>query len=92
MFGVKTSSDAGKASKAREVRGWVYELLGVPEDATVMVTELACSEPGCPPVETVVAILGEGGRTSRAKIARPLSEVARDDVAKLELRVEGSAP
>ena len=85
MFGVKTSGDTQKTNKVSEVRSWVHELLAVPSDATVMVTELTCSEPGCPPVETVVAILGEGGRTRRAKIPRPLSEVARDDIARLEL-------
>lgn len=40
----------------------------------VLVQQLSCAEPGCPPVETVVAILGSPRRTW--KFAKPASEVA----------------
>ena len=46
------------AAAASRVRRWVEEALGIDETTIVMVTELACHEPGCPPLETVVAVLG----------------------------------
>ncbi len=47
---------------------------------SVMVTELACTEPGCPPLVTVVALLGPGDQTQH-KIHKPLAEVTEADVA-----------
>ncbi|OKH80531.1 hypothetical protein EB73_32475 [Mycobacterium sp. SWH-M3] len=35
----------------------VRSALGIPDHTTVLVQQLACTEPGCPPVETVVAVL-----------------------------------
>ena len=56
MFGIKQGDDSARAAKAREVRAWVRERFAVADDATVMVTELACPEPGGR------ATLGAGGR------------------------------
>lgn len=41
----------GARSNTANVKRWVRELFIVSDDATVMVTELRCSEPGCPPLE-----------------------------------------
>ena len=47
-----------------------------------MVTELACSEPGCPPVETVIALLAPG-RQDQVKIHKGLADVTSADVEAL---------
>lgn len=51
----------------------------VDDDVRILVTELACSEPGCPPTETVIALMHPGA-PQQLKIHKPLSEVAEDDV------------
>ena len=38
------------AAATGQVRRWVEEQLGVEDPTTVLVTELACHEPGCPPI------------------------------------------
>ncbi|MEO1058336.1 MAG: hypothetical protein AAFY28_15620 [Actinomycetota bacterium] len=48
-------------------------------DTTVLVTELECSEPGCPPVETVIALL-TADENVQYKIHKPLAEVDATDV------------
>ena len=66
---------ADPAAVAR-VRGWATRALGLGPDGRVMVTELACSEPGCAPIETVIAISADGG-TQQVKLhgaATSLSE------------------
>ena len=45
-----------------------------------MVTELRCSEPGCPPLETVVVLLGPAGPPRQSKIHKPMAEVTIDDL------------
>jgi hypothetical protein len=52
------------------IKCWARVAWHVPEDATVMVTELECREPDCPPIETVVAVLQEGEPTRRFPIFR----------------------
>lgn len=52
----------------------MHALLGLDEQAAVVVQQLACSEPDCPPIETKIAVLGEEpGR--RWTIHAPVSEV-----------------
>ncbi|MEM7094264.1 MAG: hypothetical protein AAF567_14775 [Actinomycetota bacterium] len=45
----------------------------------MLVTELECSEPGCPPIETVIALLREGEQVQH-KIHKPIAEVSEADV------------
>ncbi|MBM3770306.1 MAG: hypothetical protein FJW27_03290 [Acidimicrobiia bacterium] len=75
----------GKPKPAPEriaaVKAWVGELFGLSDGATILVTELACKEPGCPPLETVIAVLdGAGGQWKRS-LHKAVSEVTREDVA-----------
>ena len=69
---------------SRRIKGWVIAAfdVDVDSDATVMVTELACTEIGCPPVETMIAIL-RPGLQRRFTIHRALGEVTQEDIALL---------
>ena len=46
----------------------------------MLVSEMACSVPGCPPLETVVAFWTEDERRHQFKLYKPLREVLYDDV------------
>lgn len=65
------------------VKRWAIELLDVPAEASLLVTELECREPGCPPLETVIAILREGQPPLQWTLHKPIATVSRDDVARL---------
>lgn len=80
-FGGRQGVDPARSSR---VKAWVAAAFALPEGTAVMVTELTCTEPGCPPVETVVAIL-EAGATRRFKVHRPLAEVTEADIHALPL-------
>jgi len=67
---------------AETIKTWTEAALGLDEDAVVMVTELQCSEPGCPPLETVIAVLAGDGRRLY-KVLKPMAEVTIEDVAAL---------
>jgi len=64
------------------IKRWVRHLFSLSDEEMVMVTELRCSEPGCPPLETVIAILSENGNR-RHKLHESIEEVAEDDVRSL---------
>ena len=64
----------------RRIKDWTRARFRLPEDATILVTELACAVPGCPPVDTVVAFWTEGDRRHHFKVFKPAAEVTEDDL------------
>jgi hypothetical protein len=80
LFGPRPGRVPGRTI---EIKVWAAEALGLTDDVAVMVTELRCTEPGCPPLETVVAVLGGNGPNRQYKIHKPLEEVTREDVQAL---------
>lgn len=74
-FGARRSTPATST-----VKTWVRHHLGPNDDATVMVAELACREPGCPPTETVISIL-EPGATRSVHFHKPINEITEPDIA-----------
>jgi hypothetical protein len=69
-----------EAETARQIKRWVAEVLDLPPQVLVMVAELSCSEPGCPPVETVISIQRAGAPPRVHKIHRPAAEIAQGDL------------
>lgn len=59
----------------------VHRLLDLPADVVVSVAELACHEPGCPEIETVIGIMIEGRPPRTARIHKPIPDVTGDDLA-----------
>lgn len=70
-----------RAAATGRVRRWAEDHLSADGTATFLVTELACHEPGCPPRETVIAVLGGTGQRTW-KIPRPAADLSAADVAK----------
>jgi hypothetical protein len=62
------------------VREWTRERFRLPDDAAIMVSEVTCSLPGCPPLETVVAFWTEGDTRHHFKIFKRVAEVVPDDL------------
>ena len=65
------------------LKEWASDLLPASVETTIMITELHCSEPGCPPVETVIALLSRANGIQQYKVPKPLQEVTRDDIVAL---------
>jgi coenzyme F420-reducing hydrogenase gamma subunit len=67
------------AAVAEQVRAWVRARFALPDEAVVMVAEVTCAVPGCPPLETVIAFWIEAAR-HHFKVFKPLAEVVQDDL------------
>jgi hypothetical protein len=65
-----------------QLKGWVTAALPAGDERTVLVTELTCTEPGCPPVETVIALIGQG-EPQQWKLHKPIAAITEDDVRSL---------
>jgi len=78
--GFVTRSPAQQAALAR-VRAWTRERFALADDVPLMVSELACTLPGCPPRETVVAFwTAQEDRRHHFKIFKPVADVVPDDL------------
>jgi len=62
------------------MREWTRAQFSLPEEGSVLVAEVACGLPGCPPIETVVAFWSDAGERHQFKIFKPVAEVVRDDL------------
>ena len=69
----------GDAEALERVRAWTRARFGLPADDVILVSELACALPGCPPLETVVAFWIESTR-HHFKVFKPVEEVVVDDL------------
>jgi hypothetical protein len=77
--GFRKKSTAHADDLAR-VRALVRQRFALADDVTVVVTELACAVPGCPPVETVVAFWTAPERRHHFKVFKPVADVTLDDL------------
>ncbi len=78
MLGFAKKNPATDAALDR-VRDWTRARFALGDGDTVMVSEIACTMPGCPPIETHVVFWTAAGR-HHYKIFKPLAEVAEDDL------------
>jgi nitrate reductase delta subunit len=62
------------------VKDWTRARFALMPDAVILVSEIACGLPGCPPRETVVAFWTERNMRHQFKIFKPVEEVVEDDL------------
>ena len=76
----------GKSSKKpsletiRRIKRALRDALELSDDATVTVTELACLEEDCAPVETVFGLLRPDAPQLQHKVHKPTEAVEADDL------------
>jgi len=79
MVKMRSLSKRQDGTALDRVRDWTRARFALAEDATIMVSEVTCTVPGCPPVETHMVFWTELGR-HHFKIFKPLADVAEDDL------------
>ncbi len=62
------------------VKAEARRLLGLDGDDVVSVTEVSCSEPGCPDVETIVAVLRAGEPPRIGRVHKSIPQVEPADI------------
>ena len=74
-----SKKDPGRGAAVDRVRDWTRTRFALTDEETVMVSEVACGVPGCPPVETHLVFWTAAGR-HHFKIFKPLAAVIEDDL------------
>ncbi|MDH4191441.1 MAG: hypothetical protein OEW21_14715 [Betaproteobacteria bacterium] len=85
MFGPARRSGERRAASTR-IKQWTRERFTLAPTETILVAEIACTLPGCPPRETVVAFWSADGTRHQFKVFKPLTAVLADDLPYAWLR------
>jgi len=62
------------------IQGWTRQRFKLDALAPVLVSEVACRIPGCPPLETVVAFWTANDSRHQFRLLKPLGDVRYDDI------------
>lgn len=79
LFRAKPPIDITRREQMKEL---IRAHFGLTEDSAITLVELRCTEPGCPPLETVIGILS-ATEQRQYKIHKSLSEVEEADIRRL---------
>jgi hypothetical protein len=74
---------AERAALAARLKGEVALGLRLGPDDAISVSEIACPDPDCPDMETVVLVMRAGEPTRALKIRRPMESVGPEEIAAL---------
>lgn len=81
MFNGFISRPKADTSKIAAVREWVERAFALPSETYVTITELQCTEPGCPPLETAIIIIDAPGKNRLYKVHSSIADIQFDDIA-----------
>ena len=62
------------------IQSWTRKRFKLDALAPVLVSEVTCRIPGCPPLETVVAFWTEDDSRHQFRLLKPLGDVRYDDI------------
>ena len=80
---INTSPNRPNRERARYIKEALRAALSLPDGTTIMVTELACLEEGCAPIETVVALLRPDAPPLQHKLHKPTDAVDDEDLVQV---------
>ena len=69
--------------KLRAIKDWTRAALNLSPDTTVLVSELECREDGCPPLETIIAVLAGPRSRIERKVHVAVDDLTREMVVQL---------
>lgn len=84
MINLTGQKDENRKVYIARVKQWTKETLHLSETSSLMVTEIACTEPDCPTVGTLIAVWDNEGKRHEYKINAPLRAVQQPDVEKIK--------
>ncbi len=80
---ISTSPRRPNLERARRIKMALREALSLSDDVTVTVTELACLEEDCAPVETVIGLLRPDAPQLQRKLHKPMDAVDAEDLGQI---------
>jgi hypothetical protein len=67
----------------RNLKIIISEKYNIPENSILSIAELACHEPNCPPIETIITERNENGKVRNWRITKPINDIQETDINNL---------
>ncbi len=83
---------AERVAIATRLKQALRAALELSEADTLAVNEIACADPGCPDMETIVLVMRAGAPTRALRIRRTLEDVDAADIAALVAEDRDGSP
>lgn len=80
---IGTTTNKPNLHAVRRIKRSLHEALELPEDALITVTQLACLEQDCAPLETVIGLLRPGMPQLQHKIHKPTDSIDSNDLVQV---------
>ncbi|MEA5594536.1 hypothetical protein [Rivularia sp. UHCC 0363] len=63
----------------KQVKEWIYQCLNIDEEISISLSQLQCTEPDCPPIETVISIMKNP--VQQYKIHKKIADIEYSDIS-----------
>lgn len=63
-----------------QIRYWLRQNFGMPKDTAIVIKEVPCMKPECPPVETAIMAMQKNAPPRLFKVQRPINEITFDHI------------
>jgi G3E family GTPase len=63
-----------------QIRYWLRQNFAMPKDTPIMIKEVPCVKPACPPVETAIMAMQKNAPPRLFKVQKPINEITFDHI------------
>ena len=81
-FSLGKQSHKASSQEIKQVKQWIYQALQIDDEISISLSQLQCTEPGCPPIETVINIMTNP--VQQYKIHKSIAEIEYTDISMFE--------
>ncbi|MGC5779286.1 hypothetical protein [Methylobacterium sp. NFXW15] len=83
---------AERSALAARLKAEIAPALGLGPDDSLSVNEIACADPGCPDMETIVLVMRVGQPTRALRVRKVMEDVTDADIAALVEEEKAGSP
>jgi len=87
MFGLFKRKPPADPVVTDRLKAWVSALMDLSDKDTIMLAKLACHDPGCPDLETVITVIRTDRRRFVLRFPGPIAGVTEADVESLSVQL-----
>lgn len=81
-FSFGKQSQKANSQEIKQVKQWIYQALQIDDEISISLSQLQCTEPGCPPIETVINVMTNP--VQQYKIHKSIAEIEYTDISLLK--------
>ena len=73
-------ADLGNAEREAAIKFWTRQLLTLPDDEIVTVSEFNCGKPTCPNLHTVIMVMSQDGPKTKMVVNKIIADINEFDI------------